>query len=47
LRKMAEDSAPRLHPNSAAMGFIITPMVSRPPEFRNRMTKEAARTYQP
>jgi hypothetical protein len=29
------------------MGFTITPMTKRPPAFKNRMTNEAARTYQP
>jgi hypothetical protein len=47
LRKIADDTAPRLQPNSVAMGFTITPMVTRPPVFTNRMTNEAARTYQP
>ena len=47
LRKMAADTALRLQPSSATMGFTITPMTKRPPAFRKRMTNEAASTYHP
>ncbi len=47
LRKTADDIAPRLQPNSSAIGFTMTPMMERPPVFRNRMTNEAASMYHP
>ena len=43
LTKPAAEMAPRLHPRSSAMGFIMMPMVERPP----LLTNAAASTYQP
>ena len=43
----AAEMAPRLQPNSSAMGLNMMPMVFRPPLFRNSTAKEAARTYHP
>ena len=47
LTKTASDTALRLQPKSAIMGLTSTPIISRAPAFRNRMTNEAATTYQP
>ena len=45
--RTAADTADRLQPKSAMTGLNSTPIISRAPAFRNRMTKEAATTYQP
>ena len=47
LTKKTAETAPRLQPNSAMMGFIITPKAYRAPELKKRIPKEAATIYQP
>jgi hypothetical protein len=46
-RKKAKDTVLLLHPNSAAIGLNITLMENLAPALKKRMTKEAARIYQP
>ena len=47
LTKIALEKAPRLQPNSAMTGFSNTPIISRAPALTNRITNDAASTYQP
>jgi hypothetical protein len=46
-KNTAKDTALLLHPNSAIMGLIITPMVDLAPELKKRIRNEALSTYHP
>jgi hypothetical protein len=46
-RKKAKETVLLFHPNSEAIGLNMTLMEDLAPALKKRMTKEAARIYQP